>query len=239
MTFFFAERSQQTELMDGENISYAEFAQCLKELTWINRLTLAYRPTLNWLKYDVPWHRHQSAPIAILDVGSGSGDMLRRIARWTQRNNQSAVFTGVDLNPHARKLAMTIKSPVLSLRFVTANVFSFPIDRLYDVIISSLFTHHLTNDEIIHFIRWMNDHAKIGWFINDLHRHCLPYLFIKSAVRLFSRNRLIRHDAPVSVARSFTRQDWLKITQQAGLKPEKLYIRWHFPFRYSVSYSFS
>src|SRR3546814_15263673 len=69
-----------------------------------------------------------------------------------------------------------------------------PDNRPVDIILSSLFTHHLADDELIRFLRWMAKQARIGWFVNDLHRHALPYHFIRSVMRLVPANRMVRQD---------------------------------------------
>ncbi|HSK41492.1 MAG TPA: hypothetical protein VK943_17130, partial [Arenibaculum sp.] len=101
-------RSAAAELMDGGGIGDDEFARCLRELERINRLTLAYRPTLRWLDRLVRAHPPASLPggrLRILDVGSGGGDGLRRIARWAGRMGVPVELTGVDLNPQAARAA--------------------------------------------------------------------------------------------------------------------------------------
>ena len=45
-------------------------------------------------------------------------------------------------------------------------------------VISSLFTHHLTEPDIIRFLQWMETHAELGWFVNDLSRARIPYLLL-------------------------------------------------------------
>jgi len=85
-TVNFAQRSMQPELMDSEAVGFAEFHQCLRQLTIVNVLTLAYRPTLRWLgrtaRYTMP---HDT--VSVLDVGSGGGDMLRKIWKLLQRRD--------------------------------------------------------------------------------------------------------------------------------------------------------
>lgn len=245
----FKQRSNQTELMDDETISFDEFHDCLIDLERINHLTLAYRPTLNWLK---PWLITEES-LHILDVASGGGDMLRQIAKkWPARMGAGVNLIGVDLNPWSKKSAeylsgarapLTTNSPLANssltnrspaITYETANIFEFNPEQPIDIVISSLFTHHLTNAQIVGFLRWMDRHARKGWFINDLHRHALPYYFIKAATAIFSRNRLIRNDAAVSVARSFSVADWQNLINQAGLS-ERVCIQWFFPFRLCLS----
>jgi 2-polyprenyl-3-methyl-5-hydroxy-6-metoxy-1,4-benzoquinol methylase len=227
----FYQRSYESELMDEEGIAFDEFHHCLQQLETINHLTLAYRPTLRWLNQ---W-MNSGEPLVILDVGCGGGDMLRQIAKKFSRGNakNESVLIGVDLNPWAKKSA-ELDREFPWIHYETTDIFSFAYNRPIDIIIASLFTHHLTDSQIIHFLRWINGRAQRGWFINDLHRHPVPYYFIKAATRLLSRNRLIRNDAAVSVARSFTRADWQTLLDEAEIR-SRARISWHFPFRFCVS----
>lgn len=228
----FKQRSNKSELMDQEDISFEEFHDCLQGLEIINHLTLAYRPTLTWL---YPWIT-AGEPLCILDAGCGGGDMLRQIARQLRRRNTASPainLLGVDLNPWSKQSA-ELNNAFPSIHYETADIFSFQPARSIDIIICSLFTHHLTDDQVVDFLRWIDARATKGWFINDLHRHPLPYYFIKTATAVFSRNRLIRHDAAVSVARAFGIADWRQLLARAGIG-DHAHIQWFFPFRLCIS----
>lgn len=236
----FSHRSDETELMDEDNISFAEFHDCLTGLERINYLTLAYRPTLQWLQPFLIGNER----LTLLDAATGGGDMLRQIAnKWPAQVARGQLqLLGVDLNPWAKKSAEywpSHSTPVGAtapsvITYATANMFEFAPEQPIDLVISSLFTHHLTNIQIVDFLRWMDSRARKGWFINDLHRHALPYYFIKGATAIFSRNRLIRNDAALSVARSFSVADWQALINEAGLKG-RVRIQWFFPFRLCLS----
>ena len=103
-TVNFAQRSMQPELMDSETVDFAEFHQCLRQLTIVNVLTLAYRPTLRWLGRTVRYTMPRDT-VSVLDVGSGGGDMLRKIWKLLQRRDLKAELTGVDLNPWSKQSA--------------------------------------------------------------------------------------------------------------------------------------
>ena len=221
----FTHRSTQAELMDGE-IPYPEFRDCLKQLERINGLTLAYPPTLRWVRQII--HGRRGA-LSLLDVGSGGGDMLRRL----RKIDPALALTGVDLSPHSTQAAREFTPDKLRITYLTSDLFALPADQRFGLITSSLFTHHLTDAQLVEFLRWMEARATRGWFVNDLHRHWLAYYFIKAATALFSRNRLIRHDAAVSVARAFTRADWQRLIAAAGIPAVK--VRWCFPFRWTVA----
>jgi 2-polyprenyl-3-methyl-5-hydroxy-6-metoxy-1,4-benzoquinol methylase len=230
----FSQRSTEAELMDTETVSFAEFHQCLRTLEVINILTLAYRPTMRWFKRMLIGTDFRQ-PISVLDIGCGGGDMLRQIWKLAKGRKLNLALVGIDLNPWSKQSAEQVTSQNAPIRFETENLFSLDVDRRADFIISSLFTHHLSKSELIRFIRWMDHHATRGWFINDLHRHFLPYFFIKYATRLFFSNRLIKHDAPVSVARAFTAPEWRQYLSEAGIPAERTSIEWFFPFRFGVA----
>ncbi len=229
----FSQRSTEKELMDTETVSFEEFNDCLRNLEWINICTLAYRPTLKWIQKI---NRGTSKKeISIMDIGSGGGDMLRKIWKWARKNHLGVSLTGVDINPSSKLSAELVTPSDVPVVYKTADLFSLDASEQPDFIISSLFTHHLSNDELIRFIKWMDTQCRIGWHINDLHRHAIPYYFIKWATRILPVNRLVKHDASVSVARAFIRNDWNNLLKQAGILEGRTEIRWFFPFRYSVS----
>ncbi len=233
-TVNFDRRSTQNELMDSESIDFAEFDECLRQLTIVNIFTLAYRPTLHWLRRML----EKASPrgtTSILDVGSGGGDMLRRIWKLMTRHDLNADLTGVDLNPWSKQSAEQVTPAELKIRFETSNIFSFDETRHFDFIISCNFTHHLTDEELVRFIQWMDKHAKRGWFINDLHRHRLPYYFVKAAFRILPLSRMMRSDGPISISRAFVATDWRRLLVEAGIPAQRTSIKWYFPFRYVVA----
>jgi 2-polyprenyl-3-methyl-5-hydroxy-6-metoxy-1,4-benzoquinol methylase len=220
--------------MDDEAIGYEAFRDCLRDLELVNLFTLGYRPTLHWLKHALSSEKSHR-PISIIDIGSGGGDMLRKIWKWTQRCELDAHLTGIDLNPWAKQSAESVTPRDAPIQYETANIFSIDSDRSADFIISSLFTHHLTDSEIVKFLQWMDHHARRGWFINDIHRHPLAFLLIHYATRIGRLDPIVRNDGPISVARAFTAIDWRRLLAEAGIPGERVSINWYFPFRYCVA----
>lgn len=230
----FARRSTQAELMDSPSVGFEEFHQCLQQLTVVNVWVLAYRPTLRWLSAML----RDAAPgetVSVLDVGSGGGDMLRKIRSLLRRRHLKADLTGVDLNPWARQSAEQVTPAEMNIRFETSNIFALDPARQADFIISCDFTHHLSDAELVAFIQWMDSHARRGWFVNDLHRHPLPYYFIKTVFNMLPLSRMMRSDGPISISRAFVADDWRQLLAAAGIPAERISITWHFPFRFGVA----
>lgn len=230
----FSKRSSEIELMDSQSVSFNEFNNCLRHLEQINIFTLAYLPTYFWLK-KILSENYKQEKISIFDVGSGGGDMLRKIWQWTSESKIKITLTGIDINPWSKKSAEEFTPKAAQIQFKTADIFTLSQEKKPDFIISSLFTHHLENDSLIKFISWMDNQVTRGWFINDLHRHFIPYFFIKWVTKLLPVNRLVKNDAAVSVARAFTAKELWRIIDEAGIARDRIKIKWFFPFRYSVT----
>ena len=227
----FGRRSAALELMDTEDCGPAEFEACLIDLAKVNRATLAYRPTFAWLDRVVR-DRPRGAPLRVVDCGSGYGDMLRKIDRWAERRGVAVELTGIDLNPWSRAAALKATPPGRAIEWVTTDLFDYRPAAPVDVVLSSLFTHHLTDDQVVEFLRWMEATARVGWFVNDLHRHPLPYHVFRLWSRLARWHRFVQNDGPISITRAFVHADWQRLLAEAGIADAR--IEWFMPFRLCV-----
>lgn len=224
-------RAHLTELMD-EPCSRDEMRACLRDIARLNRWFLAYRPLLQWLDGFALAQLPQ--PLRILDVGCGYGDTLRRVMRWAKSRNLAVELTGLDINSDAVSIADEVTPPASGIRWVWADVLAFAPQNPIHVVISSQFTHHLGEPQIVRFLQWMEQHASVGWFINDLSRAAVPYHFIRIFAQLARMHAFVQDDAPTSIARSFVVQDWRRICAAANLKERDVVIRAHRPVRLCV-----
>ena len=220
-------RSNLPELMDQADAKPEEIITALQELEFINTWLGGYKPVLHALR-NIKQDKY-----SILDVGSGGGDVLRRIARDKKLISRVTQMTGVDKNQFMTDYATDASRHITSLSFITAD--AFELNRLplkSDIIISTLFCHHFDDQELIRLISVMKNSCNRGFIINDLHRHWFAYHSIRILTALFSNSRLVKYDAPLSVARALTRREWKYILSNAGV--EDYSIRWFWAWRWQI-----
>ena len=227
----FSRRAELSELMD-EPCSREEMRACLQDLSKLNRWFLGYRPILRWL--DSFALQKSSAPVRILDVGCGYGDTLRRIEKWADECGIRVEITGCDINPDSVAIASEASSKTSRIEWVAQDIFRHTSREPIDIAISSLFTHHLVEMDIIRFLKWMEENTRVGWFINDLSRAPIPYHLLKAFSRLARLHPFVQHDGPVSIARAFVREDWRRMCSAAGLHENDVVIAGWPPARLCV-----
>ena len=220
------ERRQADELMDDPALDAASYHAVLADLAKVNSLTLARRPTLAFLSRAVGGRRD----FRLLDVGFGDGDMLRAIARWAIHRGISAELTGIDLNPRSAAAAEAEPS-ALPIRYLTGDYASLA-GQGWDCIVCSLVAHHMTEAELVAFLRFMEAEARTGWFLNDLHRHGFAYTTWPLLAGTAGWHRIVRLDGHTSIARSFRPAEWQALLAKAGIGDARVFRA--FPFRLCV-----
>jgi 2-polyprenyl-3-methyl-5-hydroxy-6-metoxy-1,4-benzoquinol methylase len=222
-----ASRRHVDELMDDPALDAETYRAVLADLAQVNRLTLAYRPTLDFLRRAVGRRER----FRLLDVGFGDGDMLRAIARWAQRRSIAAELTGIDLNRRSKAAAEAATASDAPIRYLSGDYASLAGGE-FDCVISSLVAHHMSGEELTAFLHFMEREATAGWFVNDLHRHRLAYEAWPLLASTMSWHRIVRLDGRTSIARGFRPPEWRALLESEGLGEARV-RRW-FPFRLCV-----
>jgi SAM-dependent methyltransferase len=220
----FRHRAQLTELMD-EPCSRDTLRACLRDIARANRWTFAYRPLLKWLDEIVAARPALHEPLRILDAGCGYGDGLRRVEQWARDRGIEVSLVGLDLNPDATAIAAEASVASSKIEWVTADILTYAPQQPPHLVISSLFTHHLTEDQIVRFLHWMESHAEFGWLINDLSRAAIPYYLFRAFAKVMRLHPFVQNDGPVSIARSFIPADWQSMCAAAELDAGVVEIR--------------
>jgi ubiquinone/menaquinone biosynthesis C-methylase UbiE len=186
-----------------------EFAAAYRELKTINRWLGGVRAIERFMP-GIP------NPL-ILDVAAGACDVSEALA-----GKVSGRFVVLDLN--VRGLRLACKSwPVVG----DALALPFP-DGTFDVVMASLFFHHLSDDDCVRVLAQMWRIAKRLVLVNDLHRHAVAYFSIRGLTAMFSKSPMVRHDGPVSVMRAFRPNELLSIAKRAGVPAR---VHRSFPYR--------
>jgi 2-polyprenyl-3-methyl-5-hydroxy-6-metoxy-1,4-benzoquinol methylase len=222
-----AERSTADEIMDDAGQTEEAFRTALKNLEWLSKVTFGYRPTLSFLDRVVK--ETGATRLSILDVGAGGGDMLRKVAAWGAKRGVDLDLTGLDISPWAERHALAQGTPAA---WITGDLFDLPEDRRFDLVLCSLFAHHLREPELIRFLQWLEHHAARAWLISDIHRHWIAWAGVWALVRVVRMDPMVVHDSTVSIARGFVRADWERAMEAAGVAAE---LRWAVPFRWTLT----
>ena len=210
--------------MDTDCADFADYQNCLRDLSRVNVVTLTHRPMLSWLA------RQGRGDFSLLDIACGHGDALRRI----RRRFPAAALTGIDLNPWATRAARQATDPADRITYVNDDAFAYRPAARFDFIVTSQFTHHLPDPQVVAFLRWLGANAGQGWFISDLHRHVIPYYGFPVLARLARWHRFVRQDGRISIARAFRRTEWQALLRQAGVNEQQAFVAWYLPFRLCV-----
>lgn len=222
------QRIRRDEQMDDPALPAETYDEVLRDLARVNAWTFTARPTLLFLK-----RASRGMPaFRLMDVGFGYGDMLRRVARWAKRRDIAVDLVGVDLNPGSAAVAREATPPAMPIEYRTGDYAAQPTP--FDFVISSLVAHHMTDDQLLDFIRYMERMALRGWLINDLHRHRFAYYGFPLLARLIGAHRIVREDGQISIGRSFRPAEWRAILAAAGVPEGAARIVRRFPFRLCV-----
>jgi 2-polyprenyl-3-methyl-5-hydroxy-6-metoxy-1,4-benzoquinol methylase len=228
-----SKRASEVEIMDDLDCSGPVVDQTLRELDIINQWLGGNAVTLNPVKSLFPKINSSSQPTILVDLGCGSGDMLRRIARWARQENIGMTGIGIDANPNIIAYARQASSSFKELDFQTLNIFSTEFQSMtFDVVLATLFTHHFTHEELVLILTRLKKQTRKFIIINDIHRHPLAYYSIRWLTTFFSRSDMVKFDAPLSVRRAFLKKEWEAILKEAGV--ENYQLRWRWAFRWQL-----
>jgi len=227
----FKQRATEHELMDDYSSGGQELREALRQLRLLNRIFAAAAPTLYgvkrlWVEADKPRR------FSIIDIGSGSGDVNRHILRWADENRVDLQITLADITEDACEEARILYYNEPRIHVLRTDLFGLS-ERSADVITGTQFVHHFEEDELSKVVESMLKASRIGVVINDIHRHWLPWAAVWLVTRIVSDNRYILNDGPLSVAKGFRSEDWLKLKDQ--LVGSELFYAWRPLFRYMVA----
>ncbi|HEY0014477.1 MAG TPA: methyltransferase domain-containing protein [Allosphingosinicella sp.] len=224
-----AVRSRDEEQMDDPSLDPATYAAVIGDLSKVNALLMVSRPTIAFIRRTLGARKR----FRLLDVGYGQGDMLRAIARWAARRGIEAALVGVDLNARSLPAAKAATPGDMPIDYRTGD-YADTAGEGWDYVISSSVTHHMSDVQIHAFFRFMEAEARIGWYVNDIHRHWLAFLGFPPLARAMRWHAMVRHDGCLSVQRGFRKAEWERLIAGSGIDPSGPRVVRRFPLRLCV-----
>jgi SAM-dependent methyltransferase len=230
MTFFASlrQRNKQPEIMDQPGLPAEQHRQALRGLARINWISGSDRilwPALRQLAQVT------ARPLRVLDIATGGGDVPIRLQERAKRAGLPIEFAGADISStaidHARQRGAAVD-------FFTLDALHAALPTDYDVIISSLFLHHLEAEEAIDLLRRMGRATRSLLLVNDLLRSQPGYWLAWMGTRVLSMSHVVHVDGPLSVAGAFSLAEARQMAEAAGLQDAA--VAWRWPFRFLLKW---
>lgn len=229
----YSQRSNLDEIIDNTDLSGDELIKTLDDLAKINRWLGGAKTVISAIESLLAEH-DLSRPLEVADLGCGSGDLPRAIARWCRKKNVPVSLTAVDLNKYIIRYAHAKSEDFPEIRFETMDVFSDDFkSRRFDIVVMSLFLHHFDNWKAKELLRNSFDQCRLAVVVNDLHRSPVAYHLFKPFTFLTGSTEIIRHDGLISILRGFKKEELEILTDE--LPAAKRSIKWKWAFRWQLT----
>ena len=234
-------RRREPELMDDEGLGREPHLQALDALARVNRVSLT--AVRAWREVE-RLSQVCAAPVRVLDVACGGGDVLIDLARRAQRRGVAVELIGLDLSPvaveRARRRAMGGAAHGTSrpaVRFERRNVLVDALPRGAHLVLCSLFLHHLAEEEAVRLLRSMAEACRNVLLVQDLRRTRLGWALAWLGLHALTRSQVARRDGLVSVRAAFGIAEARSLAREAGLAgatvrrcwPQRFALRWELP----------
>jgi 2-polyprenyl-3-methyl-5-hydroxy-6-metoxy-1,4-benzoquinol methylase len=225
-----AQRHLTPELMDDPALDQRRHAAALRALARFNRLSRAAAILWSPIRAlaSVPGH----PPLRILDIATGSGDIPLALTRRAHAAGLTLSIDACDVSEtalaEARSRAAAAKAEV---NFFRLDAIDGQLPGDYDVVMCSLFMHHLEEPQVIDLLYRMRCAARTLVLVSDLRRSRWGYTLAAACSRLFTSSEVARADALKSVRAAFTPEEFAQLAAGAGLSGAVIEPVWPCRFR--------
>ena len=228
-SILFPPRNLRDELLDLDKAPYEEVRDSLNDVATVNRYLSGYRVLLHHAGKFLKEHQ-LGRPFTVLDAATGSADQPVALVKLARRLGVPIQITAIDINSKMLKMAKDEICEYPEIRLVQCDLLALPFkDEGFDLAVNNLSLHHFTWVNAVAILKSIYKSARLGFLVNDLHRSRIAHAVIFLLTRIFTRNRLTRYDAPVSVMNAFTPSEFRELAIQAKIYPFEIHR--HFPYR--------
>jgi ubiquinone/menaquinone biosynthesis C-methylase UbiE len=210
-------RREAVELLDQSGHNADELVANLQDIRTVNRLAGGTATVLRFLPGLVS-RIPRGRPIEILDLATGSGDIPLAIVEWAARKGHPLRLTVSDLSPAILAEARRTLADIPDVTFTVWDAREIPMpEHSFDVVLCSLSLHHFAPEDAVRVLREMERLCRAGFILNDIRRAATGYAAAWIASRVATRNRMTRHDMPLSVLRAYTPAELRALLRKAGV----------------------
>ena len=229
-----SERVCEPEVMDDPALDRQRHFAALRGLARLNGLSAS--ASIVWKPIAQLARQLKVDRLRVLDVATGAGDLPLALWRKARRANLQLDLHGVDISPQALEFArQRAEAEGAAIEFSQHDVFNTELPRGFDVVISSLFFHHLDNRQAATLLRGMADAANHLVLVNDLRRSVGGWMLAHAAARLFTASDVVQTDAPLSVKAALTMNEMRELAAGVGLEGATVKRRW--PCRFLLAWT--
>lgn len=228
------DRCRLPELMDDPDLDADQHHDALAGLRRLNRWSRS--GAILWSELRRLAEEVSPRPLRILDIATGGGDMVVDVAKRAQSAGVAVQVDGCDISSQAIQYAQQFAEQHNpgQHRFFVANALTGDLPEEYDVLMSSLFLHHLDSDDAVTLMRQMSRACRRAILINDLRRTRFGYVLAVAACRLLTRSPIVHVDGPLSVRAAWSDSEVRQLAEEAGLNQPQLSHHW--PQRFLLSW---
>lgn len=217
------------EFMDDPALDKDLHGAALDGLARINRFSNSAR--LVWDPMAALARKHGLPQLSLLDVATGGGDVPIKLCQRAMTNGLDLRVTAIDKQATALEVARRrARCAGVSIDFHECDALSDAWPKGFDVVICSLFLHHLRDEQALALLQKMASAARRLIVVNDLARSAAGYVTAWVGTRLLTRSTIVHADGPLSVRAAFTPAEMEALARQAGLSGAVVQSRWLFRF---------
>ncbi len=210
-------RTEGDELLDETGHDPAELAASLRDVRRINQLFGG----LNAVRTHLPHLLAATSPerpVTILDLATGSADIPCHVVRWARQQGREVEITASDFSPDILAIAARRVADYPNIHLLRCDARQVPVaDASFDIVLCSLALHHFSPPDAARVLAEMDRVSRVGFIVNDLARSRPGYIGAWLVARFATRNRITRHDAPLSALRAYTPEELRTLLDMAGV----------------------
>jgi SAM-dependent methyltransferase len=219
-------RRRIPELMDDPALPEGEHVAALRGLARLNRAAMAARLAWPSVRRVAAAARAAGRTAGVLDAACGSADAVVAMARRAGASGGGIRWSACDLSALAlREAGRAARAAGVELATAQADCVNGPLPGGHDLVLCSLFLHHLDRGDAVRALAAMRAAARSGCVV-DLDRTRRGLALAWAGSRLLSRSRVVHFDATASVRAAWTPAEALGMARDAGIDRPRIRRAW-------------